>query len=172
MCSHPSPSSTQAFGKLLILLQEDRYWKVVWFLINRTAPLIFIVRSRLIFSQQTILHRPGCIWSLLLSCHRMKKAKKAAAETRKAAKVVFAGLYLNSQVMQVAFRLMDNLPLRQNLCLRHLILRSAFLGVVHFDQEVVFFSVKQRWNMVKVSCAMSDSRSFERRNLEPCASVG
>ena len=47
--------------------------------------------------------------------------------------------------------------------MRHLILRSAFLGVVHFDQEVVSFNVKQRWNMVKVSCAMSDSHSSHIR---------
>ena len=160
MCSHPSPSHTQAFGKLLILLQEDRYWKVVWFLPNRTAPCIFskTLLSRLICSQQTILHRPGCIWSLLLSCHRMKKAD---TETRKAAKVAFAGLCLNSQVM--ALQLMDNLPLRRKLCMRHLILRSAFLGDVHFDQEVVFFSDKHRWNMVKVSCAMLDSHSAHIR---------
>ena len=58
---------------------------------------------------------------------------------------------------------MNNLPLRQNLCMQHLILRSAFLGDVHFDQEVVFFSTKHRWNMVKMSCATSDSHSAHIR---------
>ena len=61
--------------------------------------------------------------------------------------------------LTVALQLTDKLSLKQNLCIRHLILRSAFLGVVHFDQEAVSFNAKQRWNMVRVSCAMSDSHS-------------
>ena len=36
MCSRPSPSHTQAFGKVPISLQEHKCSKVAWFLPNRT----------------------------------------------------------------------------------------------------------------------------------------
>ena len=156
MCSHSSPSHTQAFGKLLILLQEDRYWKVVWFLPNRTAPLIFsktLLKSSDFFTAndftQARLH--------LVIVAQLSQNEKSGYWDPKGWEGSVRKLRLNSQVM--ALQLMDNLPLRQNLCMRHLILRSAFLGVVHFDQEVVSFNAKQRWNMVKMSCAMSDSHS-------------
>ena len=89
------------------------------------------------------LPKHGCMW-----CHRMNLRK-----------VVSAGLWLKFQNVQVAFSLTDNLPLRQNLCMRQLILRLAFLGVVHGEQEVSPFDAKKRWNMAEVSLCNFRHRS-------------
>ena len=165
MCSHPSPSHSQAFGKVLILLQED-YWKAAWFLPNRNAPLIFsktVLKSSYFFTAndftQARLHLV-----IVAQLSQNEKSEKSCCWDPKGCEGSFRRPeHQLSSFARVAFRLMDNLPLRQNLCMRHLILRSAFFGVVHFDQEVVFFSVKHRWNTVKVSCAMSDSHSAHIR---------
>ena len=84
---------------------------------------------------QMALLKHGCMW-----CHRMNLRK-----------VVSAGLWLKFQNVQVAFWFAGGLPLRQNLCMRQLILRLAFLGVVHGEQEVSPFDAKKRWNVATVS---------------------
>ena len=74
MCSRPSPPHTHAFGKVPMSLQEDKCSKVAWFLPNSTfnsqqdsSKVVWF------FSEHSSLHRPDCIWSLLLSCHTMNQ---------------------------------------------------------------------------------------------------
>ena len=72
MCSHPSPSDTQALRKVLPLLQEDKCWKIVWFLPNRTHNFQQDSSKVLICSGQNNFAQ-AWLHLVLLSCHRMNQ---------------------------------------------------------------------------------------------------